>query len=101
MKKKVVKFVQLLLFGSAKLKSPLFLSRVGASRAPMPPFPIGATVSYGRVCRGLLMRTPVQRFGHLDELAGATVFPASDGARFVTGRVLVVDGGILAIGVDQ
>ena len=45
--KKAVNFVLLLLFGSAKPKSSLFLARGGASRAPMPPLPIGATVSYG------------------------------------------------------
>jgi len=48
-----------------------------------------------------LMRTPMVRFGKLDELAGATVFLASDAASFVTGHLLVVDGGILASGVNQ
>jgi NAD(P)-dependent dehydrogenase (short-subunit alcohol dehydrogenase family) len=48
-----------------------------------------------------LLRTPMQRFGLLDELAGATVFLASDAASFVTGHLLVVDGGILASGVNQ
>ncbi len=48
-----------------------------------------------------LMRTPMKRFGKLDELAGAAVFLASDAASFVTGHLLVVDGGILASGVNQ
>jgi NAD(P)-dependent dehydrogenase (short-subunit alcohol dehydrogenase family) len=48
-----------------------------------------------------LMRTPMRRFGKLDELAGAAVFLASDAASFVTGHLLVVDGGILASGVNQ
>jgi len=48
-----------------------------------------------------LMRTPMRRFGQLDELAGAAVFLASDAASFVTGHLLVVDGGILASGVNQ
>jgi len=48
-----------------------------------------------------LMRTPMQRFGKLDELVGATVFLASDAASFVTGHVLAVDGGLLASGVNQ
>src|SRR5207253_495971 len=48
-----------------------------------------------------LLRTPMQRFGQLDELAGAAVFLASDAASFVTGHLLVVDGGFLASGVNQ
>jgi len=51
--------------------------------------------------RELLMRTPMRRFGKLDELAGAAVFLASDAASFVTGHLLVVDGGIMASGVNQ
>lgn len=51
--------------------------------------------------REFLLRTPMGRFGQLDELAGATVFLASDAASFVTGHLLVVDGGILASGVNQ
>ncbi len=48
-----------------------------------------------------LLRTPMQRFGQLDELAGAAVFLASESASFVNGEVLVVDGGFLASGVNQ
>jgi NAD(P)-dependent dehydrogenase (short-subunit alcohol dehydrogenase family) len=48
-----------------------------------------------------LMRTPMRRFGRLDELVGAAVFLASDAASFVTGHVLTVDGGFLASGVNQ
>jgi NAD(P)-dependent dehydrogenase (short-subunit alcohol dehydrogenase family) len=51
--------------------------------------------------REFLLRTPMQRFGKVDELAGATVFLASDAASFVTGHLLAVDGGILASGVNQ
>jgi len=51
--------------------------------------------------REFLLRTPMKRFGQLDELAGATVFLASDAASFVTGHLLVVDGGMLASGVNQ
>ncbi|HLZ90685.1 MAG TPA: glucose 1-dehydrogenase [Candidatus Acidoferrum sp.] len=47
------------------------------------------------------LRTPMHRFGQLDELAGAAVFLASDAASYVTGHVLAVDGGILASGVNQ
>jgi NAD(P)-dependent dehydrogenase (short-subunit alcohol dehydrogenase family) len=49
----------------------------------------------------LIMRTPMRRFGELDELVGATVFLASDAASFVTGQLITVDGGFLASGVNQ
>ena len=49
----------------------------------------------------LLMRTPMRRFGQVEELVGAAVFLASDAASFVTGHLLVVDGGFLASGVNQ
>ncbi len=48
-----------------------------------------------------LVRTPMRRFGNLEELVGAAVFLASDAASFVTGHVLAVDGGFLASGVNQ
>ncbi len=51
--------------------------------------------------REFLMRTPMQRFGRVEELAGAAVFLASEAASFVTGHLLVVDGGFLASGVNQ
>ena len=47
------------------------------------------------------LRTPMKRFGKVEELAGAAVFLASDAASFVTGEILVVDGGFLASGVNQ
>lgn len=49
----------------------------------------------------VLLRTPMKRFGELEELVGAAIFLASDAASFVTGTLLVVDGGYLASGVNQ
>ena len=49
----------------------------------------------------LLMRTPMGRFGRTEELIGAALYLASDASSFVTGQVLVVDGGFLASGVNQ
>ena len=51
--------------------------------------------------REFLMRTPMKRYGKVEELGGAAVFLASDAASFVTGHLLVVDGGFLASGVNQ
>jgi NAD(P)-dependent dehydrogenase (short-subunit alcohol dehydrogenase family) len=48
-----------------------------------------------------LIRTPMRRFGRLEELVGAAVFLSSDAASFVTGHMLAVDGGFLASGVNQ
>jgi NAD(P)-dependent dehydrogenase (short-subunit alcohol dehydrogenase family) len=51
--------------------------------------------------REFLTRTPMKRFGRVEELAGAAVFLASEAASFVNGEVLVVDGGFLASGVNE
>ena len=47
------------------------------------------------------LRTPMGRFGRVEELAGACVFLASDASSFVNGELLAVDGGFLASGVNQ
>lgn len=48
-----------------------------------------------------LMRTPMRRFGRVEELVGAAVYLSSPASSFVTGQLLVVDGGLLASGVNQ
>jgi NAD(P)-dependent dehydrogenase (short-subunit alcohol dehydrogenase family) len=44
----------------------------------------------------ILARTPLGRFGEPDDLVSTVVWLASDGARFVTGVVVPVDGGFSA-----
>ena len=51
--------------------------------------------------REFKLRTPMARFGRVEELAGAAVYLASDAASFVTGQLIAVDGGFLASGVNQ
>ena len=47
-----------------------------------------------------LRRTPMRRFGELEELVGAAIYLASPAASFVTGQTIKVDGGFLAAGLD-
>lgn len=47
----------------------------------------------------IIAHTPFRRFGKPDELHGAIHFLASDASRFVTGAVLVVDGGFNAFSI--
>jgi len=49
----------------------------------------------------LKMRTPMGRFGKTEELVGSAIFLASEASAFITGEILVVDGGFLASGVNQ
>lgn len=44
----------------------------------------------------ILKRTPAQRWGDPEDLAGAVIFLASPASNFVNGHILYVDGGILA-----
>jgi len=43
-------------------------------------------------------RTPLGRIGEADEIAGAAVYLASKAASFMTGQVIVVDGGATIAG---
>jgi NAD(P)-dependent dehydrogenase (short-subunit alcohol dehydrogenase family) len=62
---------------------------------------LNATLLEGPRGQEFLLRTPMKRFGRLEELVGAAVYLASDAASFVTGQLVVVDGGFLASGVNQ
>ncbi len=66
------------------------------------PTPLNAKLVQGTP-RGdeLLLRTPMRRFGEAKEIAGAAIFLASEGASFITGEILAVDGGFMASGVNQ
>ena len=51
--------------------------------------------------REFKLRTPMGRFGKTEELVGAAVYLASEAASFVSGEIIVVDGGFLASGVNH
>lgn len=46
-----------------------------------------------------LARTPMGRFGEVEDLVGAAIYLCSDAASFVTGETIRVDGGFLASGL--
>jgi len=48
------------------------------------------------VVKALERQIPLARIGVPDEMGGAAVFLASEAARYITGQMLYVDGGILA-----
>jgi len=55
-----------------------------------------ALVADGAFSTWLTGRTPLGRWGEVEELIGAAVFLASEASTFVTGHVLYVDGGVTA-----
>ncbi len=57
--------------------------------------PLGRAASKGRPSRAATAPfIPLGRFGVAEEVADAVVFMLSDEARYITGQVLVVDGGL-------
>jgi NAD(P)-dependent dehydrogenase (short-subunit alcohol dehydrogenase family) len=44
----------------------------------------------------VMAKTPMQRFGEVDELNGVVQFLCSDAASFITGALIPVDGGFSA-----
>lgn len=49
----------------------------------------------------LLLRSPLHRFGDVEELVGPCIFLSSEAASFVNGEILTVDGGFMASAVNQ
>jgi NAD(P)-dependent dehydrogenase (short-subunit alcohol dehydrogenase family) len=47
--------------------------------------------------QGTLSRVPMARWGRAEEIAAPAVFLASDASSFMTGQVLIVDGGLSAM----
>ncbi|MCC7274179.1 MAG: SDR family oxidoreductase [Alphaproteobacteria bacterium] len=47
-----------------------------------------------KVLSATLRQCPLGRIGEPDDIAGAVVFLASDAAKFMTGQVMVIDGGV-------
>lgn len=47
-----------------------------------------------KIKEGIISQVPLQRMGRPEEIAAAVVYLASDGARYVTGQVLQVNGGM-------
>jgi NAD(P)-dependent dehydrogenase (short-subunit alcohol dehydrogenase family) len=55
-------------------------------------------VAHGGVLDGMSDMVPMGRAGHVDEMAGAAVFLASDLSAYITGQTIHVDGGTHAAG---
>lgn len=55
-----------------------------------------AIVQNETIVAEVVKKTPLGRYGQPDEIAGGALFLASDAAAFMTGQVLVIDGGMTA-----
>ena len=64
----------------------------GLVRTPL----TAASLSSEQLSKSLARQIPLGRIGEPDDIGGAAVFLASDEARYITGQMLFVDGGILA-----
>ena len=45
-----------------------------------------------------LKRTPLQRLGQPEDIAGAVLFASSSAAQWMTGQAIVIDGGYTIFG---
>src|SRR4029078_5060603 len=55
---------------------------------------IGRYTANPMIAKGLLVQTPLRRFGAPQDIANAALFLASDEAAYITGASLHVDGGM-------
>jgi NAD(P)-dependent dehydrogenase (short-subunit alcohol dehydrogenase family) len=55
------------------------------------------TIADPKRLEAFLTHVPMKRVGQPEELVGPTVFLCSDAASYVTGAILAVDGGFLAV----
>ena len=51
------------------------------------------------IAQGIQASTPLGRFGEVDDLTGAALYLASSASDYMTGAVLVIDGGINVVGL--
>jgi 3-oxoacyl-[acyl-carrier protein] reductase len=59
------------------------------------PTEMGAGVFEGEFGPSIRAQIPMREFGTPEDVASAATYLASDGARYVTGKVLIVDGGVV------